>query len=230
MIQSRLFSHLGIVHGYSTRTERKEKFFGALGVNREDLVIGQQVHGVRIAKVSDTNKGKTLPGIDGLISKNLPIGVTFADCVPILAVDLGSKIIGTAHAGWKGTLKGIARELITVMKKAGADTRNIYVSIGPHIGMCCYNVLPDRAQAFQKQFGNDERIASRVGGEWHLDLGYANYQTLCESGIQKEHIDAPVTCTSCQADLFTSFRKDLPRRIKGGPDYKFVLQLGVIAL
>jgi copper oxidase (laccase) domain-containing protein len=59
-------------------------------------------------------------------------------------------------------------------------------------------------------------------GQWHLDIGYANYQLLLDSGIQKDHIDAPVMCTSCQVDTFNSFRKD--------PKSEFGVQLGVIAL
>ena len=108
------------------------------------------------------------------------------------------------------------------MKKAGADEKNIFVSIGPHIGMCCYNVLPDRAEAFEKSFGTDEKIAAKIQGEWHLDIGYANLELLRKAGVPAKHIDAPVFCTSCQVDRFNSFRKD--------PKERFGVQLGVIAL
>lgn len=88
--------------------------------------------------------------------------------------------------------------------------------------MCCYNVMEDRAVAYQKQFGRDDKIASRIQGEWHLDIGYANYQQLIDAGVEKEHIDAPATCTSCQVSEFNSFRKD--------PKDKFGVQLAVIKL
>lgn len=222
MIQSKLLTHLGVTHGYSTRSEPREKFFAALGITKNDMVVGEQVHGTRVAEVKDNDKGKVLSGIDGLISKQQPIGVTFADCVPILAASPRAKIIGTAHAGWKGTLAGVARALIQSMKNAGATINDIYVSIGPHIGMCCYNVLPDRVLAFEKLFGQNEKIATRIQGQWHLDIGYANYEELLDAGIQKDHIDVPVTCTSCQVALFNSFRKD--------PKDQFGVQMGVITL
>ncbi len=76
--------------------------------------------------------------------------------------------------------------------------------------------------SLQKQFGENERIAARISGEWHLDIGYANYQLLLEEGIQKDHIDAPPVCTSCQVAEFNSFRKD--------PKDRFGVQLGVISL
>lgn len=229
--RSSLFTELGVTHGYSTRhfgdlrwDKNKDAFLEVLGLKREDLVLGQQVHGIKIAVVSAPDKGKIVEGIDGLVSKDqkLTLGVTFADCVPLLAIDPEAKIIGTAHGGWKGTLHGIARELINQMIAAGADRTNIYVSIGPHIGMCCYNVKEDRALAFQKTFGDNEKIATRIQGEWHLDIGFANYQLLLDSGIEKEHIDAPPMCTSCQVAEFNSYRAD--------PKEKFGVQLGVIAL
>lgn len=187
-----------------------------LGVT--NIAIAQQIHGIRVATAHAPG---IFSGADGLVSKRVPLGVTYADCVPILAVDPAEKIIGTAHAGWKGTLAGIAQELIFFMEKIGADKKNIYVSIGPHIGMCCYNILEDRANVFLKKY-TDEKIVSKIDGEWHLDIGFANYQTLLDAGIQKDHIDAPPTCTSCQVALFNSFRKDSKE--------SFGVQLGVIAL
>jgi polyphenol oxidase len=222
MIQSKLLTNFGIVHGYSTRTESREQFFKELGISSDDVVQGEQVHGIRVAVINDDAKEKILPGIDGLISKKLPIGVTFADCVPILAVDPKAGIIGTAHAGWKGTLARIARELTIAMKKAGADINNTYISIGPSIGMCCYNVHEDRAKTFQKSFGENEKIAKKIQGTWYLDIGYANYQTLLEGGIPKDHIDVSTLCTSCRNSEFHSFRRDTKE--------KFGVELGVIAL
>lgn len=224
MIQSALLAELGIVHGYSTRTQQREAFIQSLRVKRGDLIMGEQVHGAQVASVREGDKGNVLSGIDGLVATGtrIALGVTFADCVPILAVDPGARVIGTAHAGWKGTLGGIGEKLVSAMKTAGADINHIYVSIGPHIGMCCYNVLEDRAQAFRKQFGDDERIAAYIQGQWHLDIGFANYQTLLGTGILKDHIDAPVACTSCQIAVFHSFRKD--------PKDAFGVQWGIISL
>jgi YfiH family protein len=214
MIQSKLLSNLGITHGYATRDEQWEK--------SKDIVIAQQIHGKKIAMVQDHDAGKILPGFDGLVSKKLPLGVTFADCVPILAVDPKAKIIGTAHAGWKGTFAGIASELITVMEANGADKKNISVSIGPHIGMSCYNIKEDRAEMFQKKFGNNGKITTKINGEWHLDIGYANYQLLLTAGIPEHHMELSDMCTSCQNNIFHSFRKD--------PKGTFGVQLAFITL
>lgn len=228
---SSLLATLGIRHGYSTRwfgdlrrDENRDRFLTTAGMKRSDLVVGQQVHGIQVALVKDADKGNILSGLDGLVTTTtgIVLGVTFADCVPILAVDPKARVVGTAHAGWKGTHAGTACELILGMKKAGADVSTIYVSIGPHIGMCCYNVYEDRALEFRKKFGQNEKISTKILGEWHVDIGYANYQLLLDSGITRDHIDAPVMCTSCQVSEFNSFRKD--------PKDKFGVQLGIITL
>ena len=231
---STLFTSLGIPHAYSTRKfgdmrnfSSYKKFLETAGLNPRTLVTGEQVHGIRIADVGPTDSGHEMKGYDGLVYKKngdgpVALGVSFADCVPVLATDTREGIIGTAHAGWKGTLAGVTKALIRAMTHAGAHTRDIYVSIGPHIGMCCYNVTEDRALAFLKQFGVDDKIATRILGVWHVDIGYANYAQLVEVGIDRAHIDAPPVCTSCQVADFNSYRKD--------PAFAFGLQLGVIAV
>ncbi len=222
---STLLASFGVDHGYSTRwfgdmrtASAREKFLdGRIG----RLILAEQVHGVRIKRVNESDAGKIMEGYDGLVGTGV-LGVTFADCVPLLAFDPKTRTIGTAHAGWKGTLAGIAKELIRVMEQSGADRGSIVVSMGPHIGMCCYAVLPDRVHAFQNAFGENERIASRIEGAWHLDIGYANYLQLEECGIDPSRIDAPVTCTSCQVAEFNSFRKD--------PKESFGVQLAFVSI
>lgn len=225
------FARLTVTAAYSCRAlgdmravSSREAFLHLVGSEAKDLIMARQIHGIRVAEVTKEDRGKTLAGVDGLVYKqdDLPVtlGVTFADCVPLLAVDPAATVIGVAHAGWRGTLQGIAGELIRTMVGAGCTAQNIRVSIGPHIGMCCYSVQTDRVREFQKRFAAVGQIAVQIGGVWHLDIGYANYMQLLEAGITKEHIDAPVICTSCQVAEFNSFRKDTKET--------FGVQLGII--
>jgi hypothetical protein len=225
------FESLPVTAAYSSRafddmrTETaRDAFLGCTGFQTKNLIMARQIHGVRVARVGSTDRGNMLPDVDGLVYKKdtgaVVLGVTFADCVPLLAVDPDASVIGVAHAGWRGTLHGIAGELIRSIVKEGGSAKNIRISIGPHIGMCCYTVAADRARAFQDRFGENEKIASQQSDGWHVDIGYANYNQLLDAGIQKDHIDAPVTCTSCQSGDFYSFRKD--------PKSTFGVQLGII--
>ena len=175
-------------------------------------IFAEQIHGNTIARVTEKDKGKTIPGADGLVYKqngriSVHLAVRVADCVPIVAWDTDASVIGVAHAGWKGTLGHIAGNLISAMRKEGADPKKIHVSIGPHIGMCCYNVSAARAGTFLKEFGTD-KAASFFENAWHVDIGWANYSELMRAGVLPENINAPIVCTSCQADRYFSYRKD----------------------
>lgn len=214
-----LLSASGLIHGYSGRrlgdmrkSENQKKFLHLLELNPTNFVSSEQIHANNIQIVTDRDLGKEIPGTDGLVYKRdngmSSLAVRVADCVPILAVDPETCVIGVAHAGWKGTLGNIASNLITTMKSQGAVGSRTLVSIGPHVGMCCYSVPEERAHQFAKMFNSDPRTISHIEGASHLDLGYANVRQLLEAGISADHIDAAITCTSCQVDTFYSYRKD----------------------
>lgn len=205
------------VYGFSTRkqgdmqtSQERRAFLKSLALDPQRLVLAQQIHGDRIAVVTRKETGGEIPDVDGLVSadQHVILGVRVADCVPLLFVDPKTRSIGAAHAGWRGTVSGIAKGMINTMKSLGAQPKNIVTFIGPHIGMCCYDVSEERSRLFLKTFRNDPKVASLIEGTWHLDLGYANFLTLIDVGILPNHIDGPPTCTSCQVDTFFSYRKD----------------------
>ncbi|HUD19700.1 MAG TPA: peptidoglycan editing factor PgeF [Patescibacteria group bacterium] len=222
-------------HGYSTRalgdmrlTHNRKGFLQTLNLSPDSLVLSEQIHGDRVEIIDNTNS-RLLSSADAIVArldhnthKPLSIGVRIADCVPLIFADKKGKAIAVAHAGWKGTCKKITHNVITSLVSIGVKTDDIYVSIGPHIGMCCYSVLEDRAKQFIKEYGNDPNVASQIEGLWHLDIGYVNLLQLERDGISREHIDAAVTCTSCQHNLYYSFRK--------GSKETFGEMLGVIGV
>lgn len=100
--------------GASQKTEtdkNRSNFFRALSLTDPDFVTAQQIHGNRIAVLNRNNKEKEIKGVDGLVTKerNLFLLVFVADCLPILAFDPDKKIVGIAHAGWRGTLAKLNR-------------------------------------------------------------------------------------------------------------------------
>lgn len=210
-----------LVHGYSTRqlgdsrnAEARAKILKLLSVDPTRLIQAEQVHGDQVAIIDERSKS-TIPQADALVQKakgvqSFALAVQFADCVPMLLVDPKHKISAVIHAGWKGTLKGIVTKAVATMVSLGARPEETYASIGPHIGMCHYDVQKERAEKFIAAFGKDPQVASFFEEKWHIDLGYINYKQLVDVGIHKEHIDALPTCTSCQVDQFFSFRKDAP--------------------
>ncbi|MBI3386024.1 laccase domain-containing protein [Candidatus Gottesmanbacteria bacterium] len=181
---------LPVPHCYTTRAlgdmKKSEKnrermvrrVFGTV-----NLVIAEQVHGSEVAIVDGT-KGY-IPSVDALVARIRPgskvtLGVFVADCVPMLLVDPNSAIIATVHAGWKGTLGAVTKNAVETMRKLGGSMSDIRVSIGPHIGMCHYDVPKERAQKFLNAFGNDPKVASYFERGWHVDIGWANYRQLID--------------------------------------------------
>ncbi len=205
----------GLKHGFSSRilgdmkknSDNRRKFMKQLGISGLPMMV-EQIHGTGIATISEEEVFHSM-GMDGLVTNGQrPLGVVTADCIPILLADPIIHVVAALHSGWKGTMGEIATVAITQMKYLGAHPENILAVIGPHIGMCCYNVSSDRAMLFAKKFMNDHKVVSKSSNLWYVDLGYALYLTLLSSGIIKDHIDAPITCTSCQHNEFFSFRKD----------------------
>lgn len=216
IVTSSLLSNLkGVKHGYSTKTfgdarkpEHADVFIrSVIGVSMP-YIKAQQVHGAEIVEVT-ADSPHVIEGVDGLVTaqKHLLLEVHVADCVPVLFVDPDTNISAVVHAGWKGTRSHIVSNAVKYMKHLGADVSRIRASIGPHIGGCCYTVPVDRIREFDHAFGRDPKVAYESQGDWHLDLGYANWSELIGVGILPQHIDAPICCTSCQSDIYFSYRK-----------------------
>lgn len=213
--QSTLLLQLdGVIHGFSNRSagdmehsgEQRGSFARKLGF-KISPVLSEQVHDNRIQTVDRQSVG-IVSGVDGLVSRDAPVAVVAADCVPILLVDPKAKVFAAVHAGWKGTLGGVVGNAVKEMVRVGGDVRRIWAAIGPHIGACCYDVPEDRVKAFRVQFGSDEKMTFKIERKWHLDIGWANSRQLLAAGLLADHIDAPPTCTSCQNNDFFSYRKD----------------------
>jgi hypothetical protein len=182
-----------------------------------DAIVAEQVHGNAIAVVSLHDVGKVIPHVDGLVSRDaVRLIVHVADCVPILAYDIHEHVLGAAHAGWRGTYGNIAKNLITAMNTLGAEPKNVRVVLGPHIGVCCYDVPRERAKKFSQ---SAVRFDSRA---WYVDLGRVNYLQFLEAGVLHSHISVSRQCTACNNDRYFSYRKDTKKT--------FGEQMGIISV
>lgn len=132
------------------------------------------------------------------------VGVYTADCVPILFCDDAGRV-AAAHAGWRGTLAGIAAATVEALVLAGARRETIRAAIGPSIGPCCFAVGEEVATAFDAIEGAVQR---RPESKPHVDLRRANRTLLVAAGIDPARIDAQPPCTFCEPDRFFSFRRD----------------------
>ena len=145
------------------------------------------------------------PDTDGLILTNTEdtIYLKFADCTPLIFYDKENKIGAVSHAGWRGTAVKIGVKTINKMSaNFGTKPENIVALIGAAISICCYEVSEEVRDTLLATVENP--IGLYEGR--NVDLKGINAQQLREIGVQ--NIDVCPYCTSCNNDLFYSYRKE----------------------
>lgn len=202
-----------------TVMKNRQHLGGKLDFPLSNWVGADQTHEVNVAKVSPKDAGlgamqydSSFPHTDGFYTNDQGILLTlcYADCVPLYFLHRKTKTIGIAHAGWKGTVHGIAEKMITVFKNDGIPANEIEAVIGPSICGQCY-VVDDRVIKAANQWKNDHlppAYKEISKGQYQLDLKQLNRQVMIHSGLAEKNIVISNYCTSCNADLFYSHRRD----------------------
>lgn len=145
------------------------------------------------------------PNTDGLIfnQKDIVVYLKFADCTPLIFYDTKNKISAISHAGWRGTAEKIAVKTVQKMQtKYNSNPQDIIVLIGPAISQCCYEVGNDVKEKLLSTVDDKEGLYSNN----FVDLKQINARQLQEIGVKE--IDIVSYCTSCNNDLFFSYRKE----------------------
>ncbi|MBL8061816.1 MAG: peptidoglycan editing factor PgeF [Anaerolineales bacterium] len=135
----------------------------------------------------------------------------FADCVPLLFHDPKKQVIGIAHAGWMGTVKGVAEVSIQAMQmRYGSNPADIVAGIGPSISADHYEVGQEVAAQFREKYGKDsERVLQVREDRIYLDLWTANAMQLQSMGV--EQIQVSGLCTACHLEDWFSHRAEKGR-------------------
>ncbi len=211
------FASLNLSHGVGDDPlrvdENRRRWHRAVGVAAHATASVVQVHGNRILVVdalpTDRGNAPVVGEADGLVTTRpgVALCLRFADCVPILAWDERHRAIGIAHAGWRGTLAGVARELVMTMTTAqGCRAKEIWAAVGPSIGPCCYEVGADLVATFAETWRDLPNLTAWRGAGWHLDLWEANRQQLVHAGVPEDQVVVARVCTACHSDEFFSHR------------------------
>ena len=173
-----------------------------LGYNYEDLVYMNQIHSANIIVV-DENSPKLVDNCDSIItrSKNLPLMVMVADCIPILMFDDKKGIIAAIHAGRNSTFLEISKKTAEVfIEKFSSNPEDINVVFGASIQKCCYEVSEDLSKIVENSFGK-EFVENN-----YIDLQGINKKQLNDLGIK--NIEISNICTKCGDKPYFSYRKD----------------------
>ena len=194
-----------------------------LDISDDHLILPRQVHGTEIAEVTEENLDSRFDGVDALMT-SMPrtcIGVSTADCVPILIYDTHVRAIAAAHAGWRGSTGRIGSKTVAAMQQRyGLSAADLKVIIGPSIGPDAFEVGDEVYEAFSQGGFDMNEIAFQRDGKWHIDLWQANAQDLQQAGIARENIEISGICTYQQHQDFFSARR---LGIKSGRIYSGIM-------
>lgn len=199
--------------------ENRRRFLKALDLEDCEIVTVKQIHSAEVCLVSDSSQLSTL-SCDGLMTRRqrLLLGIQTADCLPILIVDTVQKVCAGAHAGWRGTLAGIAQKTLERMRETfGTRPEDCLVATGPAIGQCCFEVGPEVREQFERafDFGRSLFIRHQTNGKAHMDLRMANHLQLLASGVLQERVYDWTDCTLCKTDTYFSYRGEASRGAVG---------------
>ncbi|MGH7828539.1 MAG: peptidoglycan editing factor PgeF [Candidatus Binatia bacterium] len=180
-------------------------------VHDRRIVTMKQVHGDTIVAIKDRHL-KEAGEADGMVTeeRGIFLGVLTADCVPMLFSVPGRKLAAVVHAGWRGTLSGIARAMIGHFDKSyGVSSSSVEVALGPAIGPCCYEVREDVSVPLMEKWGSlAEGCLERRDGKSFLDLRDLNALLLEDAGVPPARIFMIGPCTSCATQDFFSYRRE----------------------
>ena len=195
-----LESDIGLVHGFSTIAlgsvglthapdpvpvlASRRAFARALGIDSEPVTTVGAVHGSVVARVDEPLE--VVQGVDGLVTdrRGVALFATFADCYPIVLWDPKTRSAGLAHAGWRGTVGGVAKAAVKAMRdEYGSSPEDIQAGIGPGICGRCYEIGAEVAGQFDPRF-----VTRGAGDRFLLDLAAANRAQLEEAGTSQVHV------------------------------------------
>ena len=200
-------------------SENRRRLCEAMEIPEGHLVVPHQIHG-DILRVIDHSflslpteeQQAFIDGTDALITyePDICIGVTTADCVPVLIYAQDKKIVAAIHAGWRGTVQQIVSKTIKFLNSQfGCDAKYMLAGIGPAIGVEAYPVGEDVVSQFASSGLNLDFFVKRdtATGKPHVDLCEANRQQLLDCGLESENIEVAGLCTYARSDDFFSARR-----------------------
>lgn len=202
----------------------REALCQLLGIDDRRLLMPHQVHRAEVAcidaaflNLTPVERNEKLEGVDAVMTciPGVCIGVSTADCIPILLFDKQRRVACAVHAGWRGTVQRIAKRAVAAMTACyGSELADIVAQIGPGISLESFEVGQEVYDAFMAEGFCMESISSLMpssqeAGEekWHIDLPACNRLQLQEAGLLGEQIHTLPVCTyEHHTDYFSARR------------------------
>ncbi|NYB74785.1 peptidoglycan editing factor PgeF [Sedimentibacter hydroxybenzoicus DSM 7310] len=188
-----------------------------LNLNVDDIVETHQTHTNNIMYVTEEHKGRiftegienNIKNIDGIYTDktNLTLMSFHADCTPVFLYDPIKKVIGLAHAGWRGTVQNIGGVMVKAfINDFNSDPKDIKAAIGPSLCKECFEVDEDVKDLFVATDESFMDFMDTKGIKYYFNLWEINKYLLLKEGLRGENIEISGICTKCRNDLLFSHR------------------------
>ncbi len=244
MLQAKSLSRLACVrHGFFTRSggvsqgvyatlnggtgssdapekivENRARMAAALGVQPYRLLTAYQIHSPDVVVAEEPWTHEARPRADAIVTRTpvLAIGVSTADCGPLLFAEAEAGVIGAAHAGWRGALTGVIEATVAAMEALGAKRSRIAAALGPTIRQPNYEVGPEFVDRFLATDAANARFFGPAEGDGHVRFDLTGYiaERVHRAGI--DNFEDLGFCTFAEPEHFYSYRRMM--RL-GEPDY-----------
>jgi len=188
----------------------------ALGIAPDHLVVPHQVHDTKILRIADTwtsmrpeTRQLLLEGVDAVMTDapGFCIGVSTADCIPVLLYDAEHHAACAVHAGWRGTVAYITAQAVQTMREHfGTDPSHLKAVVGPGISLKRFEVGDEVYEAFAEA-GFDMQAIARREEKWHIDLWECNRRQLWMAGLDDAQIHVAGLCSYDDAEHWFSARR-----------------------
>jgi hypothetical protein len=208
-IYASLNSGIGSHDGADNVTENRARMAAALGVASDHFITAYQIHSPNVVVADTPWTPQARPRADGIVSRTpgLAIGVSTADCGPVLMADPQARVVGAAHAGWRGALTGIVEATVAAMERLGAERGRILAALGPMIRQRNYEVGNDLMARFRAEDPGSDRFFVPAAREGHALFDLAGYVATRLAGAGVERIEDLDRCTYADPAQFYSFRR-----------------------
>jgi hypothetical protein len=193
--------------------ENRARMAAALGVAPDCLLTAYQIHSPDVVTVDRPWAPAERPRADAIVTRTpgLAIGVTTADCGPVLLADAAAGVIGAAHAGWRGAVTGVLEATIAAMERCGADRARIVAVLGPTIRQPSYEVGPEFVTRFKADDRANERFFQPSTRKDHALFDLPGYIAARLAGAGIHRVQDLGHCTYSDAERFFSYRRSTHR-------------------
>lgn len=196
-------------------TERNLRLLGKeLGIETDRIIMPHQTHGTEVRHIAADFltlpaevRRLILEGVDAVTTneRGICVGVSTADCIPIIIYDEPTHAIAAVHAGWRGTVQCIVKRAVDAMRLTyGSNPTDMKAIVGPGISLAAFEVDEEVYEQFLSA-GFDMEAISRRENKWHIDLPECNRRQLIDCGVSETRIIMSGICTySRSADYFSA--------------------------